>query len=463
MKQLILIFVFAISIIANAQENATVTLIASGQGKTSVEAKQFALRSAIEQAFGAFISSKTEILNDSLVRDEVSMISSGTVMDYILLNETKLPDNSYSVTLNATVSISRLKKIAESKGEIVSFSGALFGMKIKIAKLQMEAEIKVIKNLCNVSSEILSQSVDYKLEIGEPSKANIIDDIIGGSMNRKKERINEEAPLLVNFNDSNQYKIRVIVENKANKNLDLFIDFFNKTLQSIKMSPSEVEFAKTSNLKYSVFNLSINKERSVQNIEIYLRSKTSHELINKCMFFWNNILFHYKIYSDNNFINFSLLDYEKYKDLYVNPSYPNSYGCVLDLAQELYIKQDFFVNIRSIIPVVNDYYVYWYPDRKLLKEYMAYPYNQENLILQNEYDLFYTDFEYISTRPEYVKFPFEFSFWNSLESTNTLGNEFKMINIQFNWNTRYQVYDFYLPLSELEKINEIKVEPYTTP
>ena len=40
----------------------TVTITVSGSAKTQEEAKQSALRSAIEQAFGVFISSKTEKL-----------------------------------------------------------------------------------------------------------------------------------------------------------------------------------------------------------------------------------------------------------------------------------------------------------------------------------------------------------------------------------------------------------------
>ena len=57
------IFIFSQQQI-HAQDDKTVTLTVSGTGKTLEEAKKNALRSAIEQAFGAFISSKTEILND---------------------------------------------------------------------------------------------------------------------------------------------------------------------------------------------------------------------------------------------------------------------------------------------------------------------------------------------------------------------------------------------------------------
>ena len=71
MKKIIFILALALSINAYAQDNKTVTLVVSGQGKTQDEAKQNALRSAIEQAFGTFISSKTEILNDELVKDEI--------------------------------------------------------------------------------------------------------------------------------------------------------------------------------------------------------------------------------------------------------------------------------------------------------------------------------------------------------------------------------------------------------
>ena len=44
------------------EENKTVTITVSGTGQTKDEAKEKGLRNAIEQAFGAFISSKTEIL-----------------------------------------------------------------------------------------------------------------------------------------------------------------------------------------------------------------------------------------------------------------------------------------------------------------------------------------------------------------------------------------------------------------
>ena len=50
MKKILLLLALAFTITATAQADKTVTLTLSGQGKTQDEAKQVALRSAIEQA-----------------------------------------------------------------------------------------------------------------------------------------------------------------------------------------------------------------------------------------------------------------------------------------------------------------------------------------------------------------------------------------------------------------------------
>lgn len=89
MKQLFLMIAFLLSSQAFAQENGTVTLVVTGQGITKDEAKQNALRSAIEQAFGTFVSSKTEILNDELVKDEIISVANGNIQKYEIISEKK--------------------------------------------------------------------------------------------------------------------------------------------------------------------------------------------------------------------------------------------------------------------------------------------------------------------------------------------------------------------------------------
>lgn len=92
MKKNILLLFFLFSYNIFAQDDKTVTLVVNGHGKTQDEARQNALRSAIEQAFGAFISSKTEILNDKLIKDEIVSVTNGNIQNYEVINEVQIPN-----------------------------------------------------------------------------------------------------------------------------------------------------------------------------------------------------------------------------------------------------------------------------------------------------------------------------------------------------------------------------------
>jgi hypothetical protein len=199
--------------------NKTTTLVVTGQGKTKYEAQQNALRNAIEQAFGAFISSKTEVLNDSLIKDEIVSVSNGNIQKFEEVSEVVLENNDYSVTLKATVSLTKLTSFVESKGWEVEFKGALFGANIRQQKLNEEAEFKAILNLCEVSNEILSNSLDYSLETKEPTLTN----------------------------QSNLYQIPITVKAATNENFKKFSDYFKSTVRSICMTFDEVENHKSLN------------------------------------------------------------------------------------------------------------------------------------------------------------------------------------------------------------------------
>lgn len=171
MKQLILIMSLALSINAYAQDDKTVTLVASGQGKTQDEAKQNALRSAIEQAFGAFISSNTTILNDRLVKDEIVSVSNGNIQKYDVLNETPLTDGSYVTTLKAIVSVSKLTSFCESKGVKVEFKGGLFAMNMALQELYEKNEALAWEKTKTIIYEIMQKGFDYKIDVKQPVKS----------------------------------------------------------------------------------------------------------------------------------------------------------------------------------------------------------------------------------------------------------------------------------------------------
>lgn len=217
--------------IAESSSNKTTTLVVTGQGKTKYEAQQNALRNAIEQAFGAFISSKTEVLNDSLVKDEIVSVSNGNIQKFEEVSEVQLLNNDFSVTLKATVSITKLTSFVESKGWEVEFKGALFGANIRQQKLNEEAEFKAILNLCEVSNEMLSNSLDYSLETKEPILSN----------------------------ESNKYQIAITVKAATNENFKKFSDYFKSTVRSICMTTEEV--ANYNSLNKQVYTLLLYNEK----------------------------------------------------------------------------------------------------------------------------------------------------------------------------------------------------------
>ena len=100
MKKFALILMFSFSL----AQTGTVTLITSGEGVNKTEAINSALRNALEQTYGAFVSSNTQFLNDELVIDEVSMLSSGNIQNYDIVSELKQPDGTFIVTFEATLS-----------------------------------------------------------------------------------------------------------------------------------------------------------------------------------------------------------------------------------------------------------------------------------------------------------------------------------------------------------------------
>ena len=146
---LLIICAFAFFTTANAQdESKNVTITVSGSGKTQDEAKQNALRSAIEQAFGAFISSNTEILNDELVKDEIVSISNGNIQKFEVISEVQIPDGGYATSLKATVSVTKLTSFVEANGGGIEFKGTIFGANIRQQKMNEEGEYKSVINLC---------------------------------------------------------------------------------------------------------------------------------------------------------------------------------------------------------------------------------------------------------------------------------------------------------------------------
>ena len=245
MKQLILILSLALSIIVYAQDDKTVTLVVSGQGKTQDEAKQNALRSAIEQAFGTFISAKTEILNDNLVKDEIVSVSNGNIQKYEIISESINSQGAQTVILKATVSVSKLTGFIKSKGIEHELLGELFAFNINQKKLNEKNEIIAIENLKETVSDLLKNSFDFELTVSEPT---------------------------VNPKNVANFIVPIGVVVKANANVENYKNALLNTLEAISLNAQEkLDYDK---IGLSTFKVTIASDDKKTG-QIYLRNSGS--------------------------------------------------------------------------------------------------------------------------------------------------------------------------------------------
>ena len=151
----------------SAQNSDEVTLVVSADGVNKEEAVKTALRSAIEQAYGTFVSANTSILNDEVVKDEVITLSFGNIKQYKELSSEILPNGSFYITLQTTVSVSKLINYAQNKGAEVEFAGATFAMNIKMEELNTRNEEKIIANMLSVMERLYMNGFEYKLSVSK--------------------------------------------------------------------------------------------------------------------------------------------------------------------------------------------------------------------------------------------------------------------------------------------------------
>ena len=98
----IILFFFINSLVYSQTDIIDVTT--TGVGISKDEATKNALRNALESSFGAFISSKTEIVNDEIVNDEITSISTGNIVSYEIVSSL-VEENNHFVTVNSQVSL----------------------------------------------------------------------------------------------------------------------------------------------------------------------------------------------------------------------------------------------------------------------------------------------------------------------------------------------------------------------
>lgn len=225
---------FVLSLSAQQSENnyvgKSITLVVYGTANSEEEAIKTALRSAIEQAFGTFVSSNTTIVNDELTKDEIVSVASGNIENYSLISSTKDPDGKSSVSVKATVSIGKLLQFAQSKGATTELAGAAFTMNMKIRQLNKKNEDVALKHMYEKLLKICDLNLfDYTITTGDPH-------LVTGS--------------------TGFYSIPVTIGIIPNKNYQNLVNEFTHTIQALSLTETEAKEYKNANIStFKLFTL----------------------------------------------------------------------------------------------------------------------------------------------------------------------------------------------------------------
>ncbi len=303
--------------------NDEVKLVVSGDGQTEEQAIKTALRSAIEQAYGTFVSANTAILNDSLVKDEIVTISTGNIKSYKKIASAHLPNGKTTVTLDAVVCISKLTNYAQSKGASTEFAGASFGMNMKIKELNKKNELRALNNLIEQIKLMLPTAFDMKLYVDDPALPEgggrgFLDRInpilqctkyydVKSSLNELLYYDKAEYTKLVNKINAvpnNNYSVTFNVLFERNANTKKFYTFIVKNLLSIGLSADEVNEYKKTNI--DVYNVVFHFDNEIYKDVLSYSSLIYHSRISKKDFL--NWVFKLQVIFSDYFSNFQIVD-----------------------------------------------------------------------------------------------------------------------------------------------------------
>ena len=308
-KILILTYFFFANI--QAQNTDIIKITTSASGKTKELAITRALRSALEQSYGSFLSSKSNLKGEELTQ-EIVRITKGDIHKYQIISEYYFEGRT-NVTVKSEISLNQLNTFKEQIGETsVKFDGALFGVKIKLQEINEKSETKSLETLFVLLKKIFSKSLNI----------NLID--------------NSEPKL----NNINLYDIDFNIKIEYNSNITIFNEHLTSSLQSIAMS--EIENKSYSSLGKETYKFLIN------NKSYYFRNSSSISKITKFMDeMIRQNFFHYELSDDKETI-FNPSEIIRSENEYKKYKYNRKYLKESKEAQKLFLNAVKYVNKQDI-------------------------------------------------------------------------------------------------------------------
>ena len=193
-------------------ESRLISLKSTGLGKSAKEAKDNALRNALEETYGIFMSSRTTIKNDDF-SDDMQAIVTGSIDSYKVISTAKLPDKTFSVLVEANVSPSKIQSYTRSTGSKIIMDVNSFTRNLKLFETNKSSEEKSIAILCENLNKFIRQSIDFSIVSSEPKYTE---------------------------NDKTKFIMKYKVDWSLNQNFKNFEEYLFNTLSNIGMTNDEV-------------------------------------------------------------------------------------------------------------------------------------------------------------------------------------------------------------------------------
>lgn len=143
---------------------------AVGVGATSEAATHAALRSAVEQGVGVFVTSQTRVENDRLIQDRILSMSTGFVRRYQVV-ETRQGPSGVEVRLLAEVGLTPLREALQAAGVQVQLSGRTLFANLDQEDEKRRQEVQVLSSLFWEDVDRPS-AWDFQVQLGTPLAAN---------------------------------------------------------------------------------------------------------------------------------------------------------------------------------------------------------------------------------------------------------------------------------------------------
>lgn len=279
----IILFFFINSVVYGQTDIIDVTT--TGVGISKDEATKNALRNALESSFGAFISSKTEIVNDEIVNDEITSISTGNIVSYEIVSSL-IEENNHFVTVNSQVSLVNFSNYIQSKGHNVTFNGNSFVMNMKLQKFNMESEEKVLNDVLEVFFQKFKSGIDFKINISEDitiaepvmhtpfvlSLPMYDKDFEKAKQSKIFDFTKRQASHIIKIkNNIEVYKVNAKITCSFNQNSIKAYEYLISSINSISMKPNEILSFEKANRNYFYFPINLFEEESVY--EDFIRNK----------------------------------------------------------------------------------------------------------------------------------------------------------------------------------------------